>query len=237
MSVYLWDQCEQELLQVQRSLISWCQDKDSNPRWGGCTDIWQSNASLLTPSSWYWDHQKNPRSLQLVLKPFTMCDFAIQNHRITELFGLEELKGTFTDHLVQPPCNGKGHLPLEKVAQSPIHLGLERSQGWGLHKFSGQSAWVPYHPHYKNLFFMSKSNLMYFSLKLLPLALSLQALVKRGLSYKPPLYNILKVHNKVSLERFHLQAEQIQQSQPLIKHQIVDLYFSPLLPLPFFWSS
>ena len=67
-------------------------------------------------------------------------------HGITEQFGLE---GTFTDHLVQPPCNEQGHLQLHHVAQSPIQPGPECFQGWGLHYLSLQSVPVFHHSHSK----------------------------------------------------------------------------------------
>jgi len=53
------------------------------------------------------------------------------------------------DYLVQPPCHGQGHLPLDQVAQSPIQPGLEHCQGEGSHNFSGQPVPVPHHPHSK----------------------------------------------------------------------------------------
>jgi len=35
------------------------------------------------------------------------------------------LEGTFKGHLVQHPCNEKGHLQLDQVAQSPVQPALE----------------------------------------------------------------------------------------------------------------
>jgi len=46
-------------------------------------------------------------------------------HRITEWFGLE---GTLTTIWFQPPCHGQRHLPLDQVAQSPIHLALNTAR-------------------------------------------------------------------------------------------------------------
>jgi len=43
-----------------------------------------------------------------------------------------------TDHLVQLPCHGQGHLPLDQVPQSSIQPSLEHRQGGGSHSFSGQ---------------------------------------------------------------------------------------------------
>lgn len=43
-------------------------------------------------------------------------------HRITEWL---ELEATFQDHLVQPFCQGHGHLSLGQVGQSPIQHDLE----------------------------------------------------------------------------------------------------------------
>lgn len=44
---------------------------------------------------------------------------------IRECFGLE---GTFNGHLVQPPCNEKGHLQLDQFAQTPVPSALESVQ-------------------------------------------------------------------------------------------------------------
>ena len=74
--------------------------------------------------------------------PFTVQ--LLSYDRIIECFGWE---GTFRGHLAQPPCNEKGHLQLDQVAQSPVQPGLECFQGWGLHYFSGQPVPVPHYPH------------------------------------------------------------------------------------------
>jgi len=52
-----------------------------------------------------------------------------------EWFGSE---GTFKDHLVQPPCSDQGHLPLDRIAQSPVQPDLECFQAWGICHLSGQ---------------------------------------------------------------------------------------------------
>ena len=57
------------------------------------------------------------------------------NQRVIEL---SELEGTFKGHLLQPPCNERGHLQLDQVAQSPIQPDLECLQGWGIHHLLGQ---------------------------------------------------------------------------------------------------
>lgn len=44
-----------------------------------------------------------------------------------------------------PQCYRQGHLPLEQVAHSPIQLGLEHLQGWGVQNLSGQPVAAPYH--------------------------------------------------------------------------------------------
>jgi len=53
------------------------------------------------------------------------------------------------DHLVPTPLPWQGHLPLGQFTQSTIQLGLEHSQGGGIHHFSGQPVSVPHHPHSK----------------------------------------------------------------------------------------
>ena len=51
----------------------------------------------------------------------------------TQNHGMVGLEGTIKDHLIQHPCHGQGHLPLDQVAPSPIQPGLEHFQGWGSH--------------------------------------------------------------------------------------------------------
>ncbi|PKU40142.1 hypothetical protein llap_9553 [Limosa lapponica baueri] len=43
-----------------------------------------------------------------------------------------ELEGTLKTIEFQPLCHGQGHLPLDKVSQSPIQPGLEHFQGWSI---------------------------------------------------------------------------------------------------------
>ena len=96
------------------------------------------------------------------------------NHKIIERFGLE---GTYKGHLVHLPCSEQGHLSPEQVAQSPVQPDPEHFQGGGSHSFSRQPVPGPHHPHGKE-FLISNLNLCSFSLKPLPLLLSLQALVE-----------------------------------------------------------
>jgi len=51
--------------------------------------------------------------------------------------------GDLKDTLVPPPCHWQGCHPLDQVAQGPIHSGLERLQGWGIHIFFAQPIPVP----------------------------------------------------------------------------------------------
>jgi len=71
-----------------------------------------------------------------------------KNNRIIDWFGLE---GTFRGHLVQSPCHGQGHLPLDQVAQSPVQSGLVHFEGRGIYHLSGQPVPVFHHPHCKFL--------------------------------------------------------------------------------------
>ena len=64
----------------------------------------------------------------------------------------------------QLPCYRQRHLPLDQVAHSPIHPGLEYSQGAGIHNFGGQPVLVSHHPHIKEFLpnIKSKSTLFQF---------------------------------------------------------------------------
>uniref|UniRef100_A0A8B9F808 Peptidase S1 domain-containing protein n=1 Tax=Amazona collaria TaxID=241587 RepID=A0A8B9F808_9PSIT len=66
------------------------------------------------------------------------------NHRIQDWFRLEA-------HPVPTPCHGQGHLPLDRVAPSPVQPGVEHCQGWDSHSFSGQPVPGPQHPHREEL--------------------------------------------------------------------------------------
>ena len=68
------------------------------------------------------------------------------NHRIIEKFGLE---GTLKSHLVLLPDNDQGHLQLDRFSQSPVKLGLECFQGWGIYHLSVQPVPVSHHPDCK----------------------------------------------------------------------------------------
>ena len=85
--------------------------------------------------------------------------------------------GGLKNHLAPTLLCERGHLPLDQVAQSPIQPGLEHFQGAGIHNFSRQLVPVPHNTHGKE-FLMSNLKLPSFSLKTLPLVLSLQALFK-----------------------------------------------------------
>jgi len=65
---------------------------------------------------------------------FPVLLYIIVFHGIIEWFGLE---GTFKGHLVQPPCNERGHLQPDKVAQSPVQLVLEHFHGGGIYTSLG----------------------------------------------------------------------------------------------------
>jgi len=82
----------------------------------------------------------------------------VQNHTITEWFGLE---GTLKIISFQSPCHGQRHLPPDQVAQSPVQPGLECFQGRGIHSSSGQPVPVPHHPYSKEFlsYIQSKSTL------------------------------------------------------------------------------
>jgi len=75
------------------------------------------------------------------------------------------LEGTFKDHLVQGPCHGQGHLPLDQVAQSPIQPGLEHSQGGASTAPLGNLFQCLTTLVVKNFFLISNLNLPSFNLK------------------------------------------------------------------------
>ena len=78
----------------------------------------------------------------------------------------------------QPPCRGQGHLPLDQVVQSPVQPGLEHCQGGASTASLGNLCPCLITLTVKNSFLISNLNLPSFSLKPLPLVLSLHALVK-----------------------------------------------------------
>jgi len=83
-----------------------------------------------------------------------------------------------TEQLIPKPCHGQGHLPLDQVAQSPIQPGLELLQGGASTASLGNLLQCLTTLIVKNFFFIPSLNLPSFSLKPLPLVLSLHALVK-----------------------------------------------------------
>ncbi|KAK4823100.1 hypothetical protein QYF61_025838 [Mycteria americana] len=120
---------------------------------------------------------------------------------IIEWFGLE---GTFKGHLVQPRCNEQGHLQLDQVAQSPLQPDL-MFPGMGHLQPPWATCLCSTIPIVIHFFLTSSLNPPSFSLKPLPLVLSLQALLR-----------ILKGCNKVSPEPYLLRAKQPQLSQPVL---------------------
>lgn len=70
------------------------------------------------------------------------------------------------------------HLPLDRIAQSPIQHGLKHFQGLNSHRFFSQFVPVPQQPH--NKFFLDDmlSKSTYFHLNLPPLFLSADFLIK-----------------------------------------------------------
>jgi len=84
----------------------------------------------------------------------------------------------FKDHLVQLLCHGQGHLSLDQIDQSTVPPDLEHLQGWDIHNFSMQHFQCLTTLITKNFFLISNLNLPSFSLKLLPLVILQQALIK-----------------------------------------------------------
>lgn len=86
--------------------------------------------------------------------------------------------GPYRSSRFQPLCHGQDCQPPDHVAHSPIHPGLEHVQRWGTYSSSGQPVLVPPHPHSEEFF--PNLNLSSFSLKLLPLVLSLYSLTNHS---------------------------------------------------------
>jgi len=100
-------------------------------------------------------------------------------HRIVETQNLVWVGRDLTDHLGIPTTLPRaGTHSTGPVCSKPFQPGLERFQGRDIHSFSGQPAPVPHYPQSEEFFLIASLNLSSFSLKPLPLVLSLQALVK-----------------------------------------------------------
>ena len=110
--------------------------------------------------------------------------------------------------------HGQGHLPLDQVAQNPIQPCLEHFQGWGIHNFLGNLFQCLTTFTVNNFFLIS--NLPSFSLKPLPLVLSLHALVNSpSPAFLEAPLQVLEYCNQVSPQPSLLRAEQHQLSQPV----------------------
>jgi len=117
---------------------------------------------------------------------------SLQRNRIIEWVGLE---GT---------CYGQGHLQLDQVAQSPVQPDPEHFPGLASTASLGNLFQCLTTCIIKNLFHTYNPNLPSFTLKLFPLVLLLQTLVKSlfCLSYKSPLYSRLNMEAKIPSRNF-----------------------------------
>ena len=91
---------------------------------------------------------------------------------------LLDLEGTLKGHLVQPPCKEQGHPQLHQVlrASSSLTLGVSRdgaSTNFLVNLYQCVTIFIV-----QNLFLISYLNLPSFSLKLFPLGLPQQTLLK-----------------------------------------------------------
>jgi len=136
---------------------------------------------------------------------------SLAGHRITEWFGF---KGTFKDHLAQPPCHGQGYLSPDQVAQSPIKPVFEHFLGWGIHSFSRQPVPVSYHPHHKIFlpYIQPKSTLLQFK-TIASCPVTTGSDQKSFSMFSVSSLYIWKGSNKVSPEPSLLRAEEPQLSQ------------------------
>ena len=74
---------------------------------------------------------------------WSQCSLVLNQHRMVWV------EGTLQMSLLQSPCHGQGHLPLDQVAQSPIQPSLQQFQGGDSHSFFGQPVPGPHLPHSK----------------------------------------------------------------------------------------
>ncbi|KAK4831893.1 LOW QUALITY PROTEIN: hypothetical protein QYF61_020040 [Mycteria americana] len=130
-----------------------------------------------------------------------------QNHRIIECFGLE---GTFTGHLVQPPCNSRDIFKSIRLLRASSNLTLNVSRDEASTTSLGNLFLCFTTLIVKNFFLKSSLNLPSLGLKPLLLGLSQQALLK-----------ILEGCYKVSPQPSLLQAEQPQLSQPVLIGEVL----------------
>ena len=129
-----------------------------------------------------------------------------------EWFGLE---GTLKNHLVQCLCRGQGHLSPIRLLKALSSLTLNTSKDWTSTTSPDNLFQCLTTLIIKNFFLMSRLNLPSFSLKPLPLVLSLQALVKCLVMQCLEIpFKYWKVARK-SLRSSLLWTEQHQLSQPL----------------------
>jgi len=140
-------------------------------------------------------------------------------YKIIESF---ELEGNFKGHLVQLLCSEQGHLQLDQVAQSSVQPDLECLQTWTSMAFLSNLLQCFTTIIVKIFFIISSVNLNSFCLKPSPLALSQRILLK---SLSPPFlqppFILLKCSSQVFVEPSLLQAEQPQQSQPVLVGKVV----------------
>ena len=95
-----------------------------------------------------WNEQSNKTSA--LPSPFAFF------HRITAWFGLA---GTFSGHLVQPPCHEQGHLQLHQVAQSPSNLALGISRDEALTTSPGNPHAEHGHPQFALCLYMPEERI------------------------------------------------------------------------------
>jgi len=111
--------------------------------------------------------------MSCVYTKYTKCKGSLLLTDTIEWLGLERTLKIIQFQLL---CHGQGHLSLDKAGQGPIQTGLEQLQGWGTSP--GSLCQCLSSLMVKNFFLTFNLNLSSFSLKLLPLVLSLHVLVK-----------------------------------------------------------
>ena len=166
---------------------------------------------MIRPSSSFmWKNTKNEHyHVALSYMPLVALSLSSYNHRIIERF--------IEDHVVLTPAVGRDTFHQIRLLKAWSNLALNTSSEGASTASLGNLCFTTL--KVKNLFLISNLNLPSFSLKTLPLVLSLHALVKSpspSFLEAPLMYWKAAIRSSQSL----LQAEQPQLSQPFLTGEV-----------------